>query len=114
MMEHPSFKAMKTGDVVDPWSLDKAKPAPIVQEVWAPEDANPWTAADDQKLRVLVQKYTVGGEVNWMTVALKANFGHNSGSCQKRFEQLPKLKYADANVFVFANGTVEAKKKEFI
>ena len=49
-----------------------------------------------------------------MTVALKANFGHNSGSCQKRFEQLPKLKYADANVFVFANGTVEAKKKEFI
>ena len=75
--------------------------------------SGPWTAAHDQKLRVLVEKYKVGGQVNWQTVALKANFGHNSGSCQKRFDQLPKLKWQDANVFIFESGAVIAKKKEW-
>ena len=74
----------------------------------------PWTAADDQKLRVLVEKYTVGNETPWQQIALKGNFGHNSGSCQKRFAELPKLQYTNMNVFIFDKGTVTAKKKEWI
>ena len=73
----------------------------------------PWTADDDQKLRVLVQRHTIGLETPWQTIALKGNFGHNSGSCQKRFAELPKLQYQNMNVFVFANGTLTAEKQEF-
>ena len=73
----------------------------------------PWTADDDQKLRVLVQRYTIGLETPWQMIALKGNFGHNSGSCQKRFAALPQLQYQNMNVFVFANGTLTAKKQEF-
>ena len=62
-----------------------------------------------------MEKYTVGNtETPWQTVSLKGNFGHNSGSCQARYLSLPKLANKDFSVFVFENGSMTAKKKEFV
>ena len=73
----------------------------------------PWTTADDKLLRMLVAKHSTRNDVPWGTISLKGNFGHNSGSCKKRYEQLPSLKHPDASVFVFANGGVTAKTMEW-
>ena len=104
---------MATGEVVDLIKLDKAKQAPDHVKVWPPEDERPWTTADDKLLRMLVAKHSTRNDVPWGTISLKGNFGHNSGSCKKRYEQLLSLKHPDASVFVCANGGVTAKTMEW-
>ncbi len=61
-----------------------------------------WSAADDKLLRQMVGKYRIGNtEPDWGTIALKCNFGHNSGSCKARFESLPALKYEGLDQLYF-------------
>ena len=45
--------------------------------------------------------YRNAPEIPWQRIALQANMGHNSGSCKKRFEELPKLKYKECSIFTF-------------
>lgn len=77
-----------------------------------------WTPSEDKKLRVLVEMYRNEAEIPWQKIALKANMGHNSGSCKKRFLELPKLKYKECNIFTFTGaaggGEVIAERKTSI
>ena len=69
--------------------------------------SKPWTPEDDAKLRELVKKY--GANVKWATIAVEANFGHDSAACEARYKGFvnPKL-----NAFAFGGaskgGAVEA------
>ena len=95
-------------------NLDVADKAPSKQPVWAPEDDHPWTAEEDKQLRVIVETYRHYPieDMPWQLVALKANFGHNSGSCKARYLSLPALKWADCSHFHFApGGGVTAHKR---
>ena len=91
--------------------------SPFLLSCTVPACRHAWTPDEDKKLRALVEKFKGRGDIPWMQIALQANFGHNSGSCKKRFEELPPLKWADSNVFLFkgkaGNGEVVASKKRF-
>jgi len=97
--------------------VEPALPAPDKPSVADPEDKKPWDAKDDNVLRNLVVKYRVGSdEPPWQIIAMKANFGHNSGSCKKRWEELPPVPNENADVFVFkgknGGGEVIATKRK--
>ena len=69
-----------------------------------------WSAADDKLLRQMVGKYRIGNtEPDWGTIALKCNFGHNSGSCKARFESLPALRYEGLDQLYFPGNGKPAK-----
>ena len=56
-----------------------------------PARSKPWTPEEDTLLRNLVSKH---GKTNkWATIAVEANFGHDSGACEKRWATFanPKL-----------------------
>lgn len=96
--------------------VEPALPAPDKPSVADPEDKKSWDAKDDNVLRNLVVKYRVGTEEPpWQIIAMKANFGHNSGSCKKRFAELPPVQNENADVFVFkgknGGGEVVATKR---
>lgn len=47
-------------------------------------------------------KHRLGDEsLPWQAIARECNFGHNSGSCQQRYAQLPELQWADKNKIYF-------------
>ena len=58
---------------------------------------HPWTKEDDTLLRRQVEKFARLEPKPWGQIAMgcelesKGKFGHNNGSCKKRFEELPKL-----------------------
>ena len=48
----------------------------------------PWTAADDNRLRKFVAPFVNDPNPPWPLIASRCNFGHNSGSCAKRYAEL--------------------------
>lgn len=74
--------------------FEDVNPAPTVHDVESPEDKGPWTPAHDEKLRQALAIYVqMKNEeaIPWPLIATKANFGHNSGSCKKRWNEVLKL-----------------------
>ena len=58
----------------------------------AVEDSKEWDENDDARLRQMVQKHGVN---KWATIAVEADFGHNSESCKQRWATFvsPKLDF---------------------
>lgn len=134
----------KLGPAIGPMEVfPPADPAPTSAMIWPPEDEcavpreprprpppvrprsharapggrHPWTADEEKKLRALVVKFQIGNTpIPWQRIALHANFGHNSGSCQKRFGELKPLMWQDCDKFYFpgSGGEVIASKHRHI
>ena len=60
-----------------------------------------WTTEEDAQLRVVVLQLKVGNNIPWDRVSLKLNNGHNSGSCLKRYSELPSLQFQSASQIYF-------------
>ena len=62
----------------------------IVATITTPPPAQrPWSVAHDDALRKEVAKFAYDPtRIPWALVATRLNFGHNSGSCAKRWEEL--------------------------
>ena len=95
--------------------FDEHEPAPKYQTARTPEDAAPWTKADDQLLKKVIKDYLImpDDEKPWPVIATKCNFGHNSGSCKARWAVISKQKdkYADVKAVQFGakGGAISGK-----
>ena len=89
---------------------DIALPAPDANILHPPEDSRPWTREDDSILRVECEKFAHLAPLPWRQIAMacdraaKGKYGHNDGSCKKRFEEIGPLKTDKADVFCFQPG----------
>ena len=50
----------------------------------------PWSAADDNRLRKFAAPFANVPNPPWPVIAMRCNFGHNSGSCAKRWLELTR------------------------
>jgi hypothetical protein len=81
-------------------NFDMADKAPKVGYADIVEDTGPWTKEDDATLKKVVRDYLIDDDETkpWPVIATKCNFGHNSGSCKKRWILLSQKKDKYHNV----------------
>ena len=57
-----------------------------------PSRSGPWTDADDVRLRKFMAPFVHDEHPPWPLISTRCNFGHNSGSCEKRWAEIPTTK----------------------
>ena len=54
--------------------------------------SGPWTDSDDVRLRKFMAPFVHDEHPPWPLISTRCNFGHNSGSCEKRWAEITTTK----------------------